>query len=65
MGWWRDETEVVYFAVREDLKITEENKLSLLLKWPYFMLHKLDQPLPRSVNINSMRYVELGMPIAL
>ena len=64
-GWWRDETEVVYFAVREDLRITEESQLSLILKWPYFLLHKLDQPLSRSIPINSMRYVELGMPIEL
>ena len=64
-GWWRDETDVVYFAVREDLRVSDKNPISLILKLPYFLLHKLDQPLPRSIHINSMRYVELGMPIEL
>jgi KUP system potassium uptake protein len=62
-GWWKDETDVVYFAVREDLRLASANELSWLVKWPYFFLHKLDQPQPRSLHINAMRYVELGMPI--
>jgi hypothetical protein len=53
----------VYFAVREDLRLASANELFWLVKWPYFFLHKLDQPQPRSLHINAMRYVELGMPI--
>lgn len=62
-GWWNAETDVVYFAVREDLRFTNGDELSSLIKWPYFFLHKLDQPISRSLQINAMRYVELGMPI--
>lgn len=64
-SWWKHEEEIVYFGVREELRISKTNELFNAAKYPYYLLHKFDRPVSRELRLNAMRYIELGMPIDL
>lgn len=62
-SWWKAEEEIVFFGIREDLRVSKSNELSRVIKYPYYLLHKMDRPVARELHLNAMQYIELGMPI--
>jgi len=62
-SWWKDESEVIYFGIREDLRLSRSSIFLTAIKYSYFLLHKLDRPVSRELNLNGLRYIELGAPI--
>ena len=62
-GWWNKEEDLVYYSVRENLRLTQRASLPLAIRWPYAMLHKLDQRILTRLKLYPTRCVELGVSV--
>ena len=62
-GWWNKEEDLVYYSVRENLRLTQRASLPLAIRWPYAMLHKLDQRILTTLKLDPTRCVELGVSV--
>lgn len=62
-GWWNKEEDLVYFSVRENLRLTQRARLPLVIRWPFAMLHKLDQRILTTLKIDPTRCIELGVSV--
>jgi KUP system potassium uptake protein len=62
-GWWSKEEDLVYYSVRENLRLTQRASLPLAIRWPYALLHKLDQRILTTLKLDPTRCVELGVSV--
>ncbi len=62
-GWWQAPEEIVYYSGREDLRMGTQTHWPMLLKWPFFWLHRQDQSLDRALKLPAGQYAELGIRI--
>ena len=62
-GWWQKEEELVYYSVRENLRLSRKGGLPGLVRWHFALLHKLDQRILGTLNLDPTRCVELGIPV--
>jgi KUP system potassium uptake protein len=64
-GWWTREEELVYFSVREILRLGADKGFPLPMKWMLRFLHQFDQRLIRTLGLEPARCVELGVSVAV
>jgi len=62
-GWWAREEELVYYSVRENLRLARKQGLPWYVRWQFMMLHRLDQPVTRALKLDPVRCVELGISV--
>ena len=62
-GWWNKEEDLVYYSVRENLRLTQKARLPLYIRWHFAMLHKLDQRILTTLKLDPTRCVELGVSV--
>jgi KUP system potassium uptake protein len=62
-GWWNKEEDLVYFSVRENLRLTQSGSMPQAIRWPFAMLHKLDQRILTTLKLDTTRCVELGVTV--
>jgi KUP system potassium uptake protein len=62
-GWWNKEEDLVYFSVRENLRLAQRAILPLAIRWHFAMLHKLDQRILTTLRLDPTRCVELGVSV--
>jgi K+ transporter len=62
-GWWNKEEDLVYYSVRENLRLTQKASLPLAIRWPYAMLHKLEKRILSTLKLDPTRCVELGVSV--
>ena len=62
-GWWKREEDIVYFSAKENLKSGGAGGLPLAIKWPFAMLHSLDQRIIDTLKLDPTRCVELGVRV--
>lgn len=62
-GWWNKEEDLVYYSVRENLRLTQGASLPLAIRWHFALLHKLDQRILATLKLDPTRCVELGVSV--
>lgn len=62
-GWWKQEEDLVYYSARENLIHAGRDRLPLPVRWSFALLHKLDQELVSTLDLEPTRCVELGLVI--
>jgi KUP system potassium uptake protein len=62
-GWWKKEEELVYYSVRENLRLSRKGGLPGLVRWNFALLHKLDQRILGTLKLDPTRCVELGISV--
>ena len=62
-GWWNKEEDLVYYSVRENLRLTSKANLPLAIRWNFAVLHGLDQRILTTLKLDPTRCVELGVSV--
>ena len=62
-GWWTRDEDLVYYSVRENLRLARKGGLPWVARWQFMLLHRLDQPVTRALKLNPARCVELGISV--
>ncbi len=64
-GWWQQETDLVYFSVREILRRAPGRGPAAPMKWLLMFLQQFDQRLLQTLGLEPSRCVELGVTVEI
>jgi len=60
-GWWTDRDQIAWFSSRELLRSGRRHAMPFFIRWPFMLMHRLDQPMADSLMLPTDRYVEVAI----